>query len=117
MLTSGQAQVYTGLSDAYACKTVRDTFPGERMMKIARLIVASLVAIPSAFAFAQSTPPSFNGAVRAQITQEQSTYRYADRVDESQAAINDDKRTALLPHQIGEVDMGRYSLSVVRPSF
>jgi hypothetical protein len=86
-------------------------------MKIARFIVASLMAIPSAFAFAQSTPPSINDDVRALTTQEKMTYRYANRVDQTDAAINDAKRTGLLPHQTAEMNMGRYSLSVVRPTF
>jgi hypothetical protein len=115
MLNMKRLQVYTDLSDAY--KTVRSRFPGETIMKIAQFVVAGLIAIPSAFAFAQSTPPSFNDDVRAQITQEQTTYRYANQVDQTQAAINDAKRTGLLPHQIGEMNLGRYSLSVVRPSF
>jgi hypothetical protein len=86
-------------------------------MKIAHFIVAGLVAIPSAFAFAQSTPPSINDDVRAQLTQAQASYRYAGQTDETQAAINDARRTGLLPHQMAELNVGRYSLSVVRPSF
>ncbi|MFC0402173.1 hypothetical protein [Paraburkholderia rhizosphaerae] len=86
-------------------------------MKIPQIIVASLLAIPSAFAFAQSTPPSINDDVRAQMTQQQMTYRYPDQAVQTQAAINDAKRTGLLPHQMAEMNMGRYSLSVVRPSF
>jgi hypothetical protein len=96
---------------------VRDTFPGEKDMKIAQFVVAGLIAIPSAFAFAQSTSPSINDDVRASITQDQMTYRYSNRVDQTQASINDAKRTGLLPHQMAEMNLGRYSLSVVRPSF
>jgi hypothetical protein len=115
MLINERMQVYTGSPDAY--RWIRSTFPGETVMKIAKFVVASLMAIPAAFAFAQSTPPSINDDVRASIAQEKMTYRYADRVDETQAQINDAKRAGLLPHRMAEVDMGRYSLSVVRPSF
>jgi hypothetical protein len=86
-------------------------------MKIAQSVIAALIAISPAFAFAQSTPPSINDDVRASIAQEQSTYRYADQASQTQAAINDAKRTGLLPHQITQMNLGRYSLSVVRPSF
>jgi hypothetical protein len=86
-------------------------------MKIARFIIATLMVMPSAFAFAQSTPPSVNDDVGARIAQEKMTYRYADHAEQTQAAINDAKRTGLLPHQMAEVNMGRYSLTVVRPSF
>ncbi|WP_460908261.1 hypothetical protein [Paraburkholderia jirisanensis] len=86
-------------------------------MKIARFIIASLLVVPSAFAFAQSTPLSINDDVSASIAQQNTTYRYADHTEQTQAAINDAKRTALLPHQMAEMNLGRYSLSVVRPSF
>ncbi|HVE10599.1 MAG TPA: hypothetical protein VNE00_25320 [Paraburkholderia sp.] len=86
-------------------------------MKIARVIIAGLLAIPSVFAFAQSTPTAINDAVSAQIAQEKMTYRYGDHVEQTQAAINDARRTGLLPHQMTEMNVGRYSLSVVRPSF
>ena len=86
-------------------------------MKVVQFIVAAAIAIPAVSSFAQSTPPSMNDAVRAQIAQEQMTYRYTDPADQTQAAINDVKRTWVPPRQIAEVNMGRYSLSVVRPSF
>jgi hypothetical protein len=86
-------------------------------VKIARFIIASLLAVPSAFAFAQSTPPSINDDVSASIAQQNMTYRYADHIEQTQAAINDAKRTGLVPHQMAEMSLGRYSLSVVRPSY
>ncbi|GAB7527365.1 hypothetical protein [Paraburkholderia sp. 2C] len=86
-------------------------------MKIAQSVIAALIAVSPALAFAQSTPPSFNDDVRASIAQEQANYRYAAPVDQSQAAINDARRTGLLPHQMAQMNLGRYSLSVVRPSF
>jgi hypothetical protein len=85
-------------------------------MKVAQFIVAAVIAIPAVSSFAQSTPPSMNDDVRAQITQVEMTYRYADSADQTQAA-NDIKRAWVPPRQITEVNMGRYSLSVVRPSF
>jgi hypothetical protein len=115
MAIAGQVYVYTAVSDAY--KTVRSMFPREKAMKIARFIIASLLVVPSAFAFAQSTPPSIDGDLGASIAQQNGTYRYADRTEQTQAEINDAKRTALLPHQLAEMNVGRYSLSVVRPSF
>ncbi|AUT73174.1 hypothetical protein CUJ88_20150 [Paraburkholderia hospita] len=66
---------------------------------------------------AQSTPPAMNDDVRVQLAQEKMTYRYSDPTDREQASISDAKRNALLPHRITRMDLGRYSLSVVRPSF
>ena len=56
MAIAGQVYVYTAVSDAY--KTVRSMFPREKAMKIARFIIASLLVVPSAFAFAQSRLPT-----------------------------------------------------------
>jgi hypothetical protein len=86
-------------------------------MKIAQLIVAAAIALPAVSSFAQSTPLSMNDAVSAQIAQEQMTYRYADSADQSKAAMNDSQRKWVPPRQIANLNMGRYSLSVVRPSF
>ncbi|WP_109481123.1 hypothetical protein [Paraburkholderia sp. C35] len=86
-------------------------------MKIVQLIVAAANAIPAVSAFAQSTPPSVNEDIRAQLAQQKTAYPYADATDQTQASINDTKRAGLLPHQITGMNMGRYSLSVVRPSF
>ncbi|MGF7130361.1 hypothetical protein P3T40_001836 [Paraburkholderia sp. EB58] len=85
-------------------------------MKVAQFIVAAAIAIPAVSSFAQSTPPSMNDDVRAQIAQETMTYRYADSSDQTQAAING-KQVWVPPRQITQMNMGRYSLSVVRPSF
>lgn len=104
-----------GVPDTY--KTVRGTPPGEKVMKVAQFIVAAAIAIPAVSSFAQSTPLSMNDDVRAQIAQEKMTYRYADVADQTQAAVNDGKRAWVPPRQITEVNMGRFSLSVVRPSF
>jgi hypothetical protein len=71
-------------------------------MKVVQFIVAAAIAIPAVSSFAQSTPPSMNDDVAAQI---------------AQAAVNDVKRTWVPPRQITQMNMGRYSLSVVRPSF
>lgn len=85
-------------------------------MKVAQLLVAAALAIPAVSSFAQSTPISMNDDVSAQIAQEQSTYRYADSADQSQAAFNDARR-ASVPPRVAQLNMGRYSLSVTRPSF
>jgi len=86
-------------------------------MKVAPFIVAAAIAIPAVSSFAQSTPPSMNDDVSAQIAQEKMTYRYTDSADQTQAAIDNVKRGWVPPRQITEMNMGRYSLSVVRPSF
>jgi hypothetical protein len=69
-------------------------------MKVAQLLVAAALAIPAVSSFAQSTPISMNDDVSAQIAQEQPTYR----------------RTSV-PPRVAQLNMGRYSLSVTRPSF
>jgi hypothetical protein len=84
-------------------------------MKVAQFIVAAAIAIPAVSSFAQSTPLSINDDVRAQIAQEQMTSRYADFAGQTQAALNDDARAGV-PRQITEVNLGRYSLSIVRPA-
>lgn len=86
-------------------------------MKVAQLIVAAAIAIPAASSFAQSTPSSIDTDARAQIAQQTTTYRYTDSADQTQASINEFNRTSVPPRQLAEVNMGRYSLSVVRPSF
>jgi hypothetical protein len=86
-------------------------------MKVAQFVVAAAIAIPAVSSFAQSTPPSMDDAVRAQIAQEKMTYRYADSADQTQAAINGASRAWVPPRQIIDMNIGRYSLSVVRPSF
>jgi hypothetical protein len=89
---------------------------GEEIMKIAQLVVAAAIAIPAVSAFAQSAERPLNEDVKAQIAQEQTAYRYGDSADQVQPAINDWNRSSLPPSQV-TVNMGRYSLSVVRPSF
>lgn len=87
-------------------------------MKLAQVIVAASILVPAASTFAQSTPSAVNDDVRAQLVREgMTTYRYSDPNGRTQDSINDAKRNALLPHQIAGMDMGRYSLSVDRPSF
>jgi hypothetical protein len=86
-------------------------------MKVAQFIVAAAITIPAVSSFAQSTPASMNDDVRAQIAQVETTYQYADSADQAQAAVNDGKRTWVPARQITQVNMGRYSLSVVRASF
>jgi hypothetical protein len=102
------------MPDTY--KTVRGTLL-EKAMKVVQFLVAAAIAIPAVSSFAQSTPPSMNDDVAAQIAQEKMTYQYADSADQTQAAVNDVKRTWVPPRQITQMNMGRYSLSVVRPSF
>jgi hypothetical protein len=86
-------------------------------MKVAQLFVAAALVLPIASAFAQSTPRSINDDVSAQIAQEQSTYRFAGSADQTQAAINGNARLGTPSRQLTQVNMGRYSLSVDRPSF
>ncbi|MBN3766001.1 hypothetical protein G3O01_34675 [Burkholderia sp. Ac-20365] len=86
-------------------------------MKMIQLIVAVSLAIPAVSSFAQSSPQTVNDDIRAQLAQQKTTYRYADATDQTQASVDNARRIGLLPHQITGVNMGRYSLSVVRPSF
>ena len=86
-------------------------------MKMAQLIVAVSIAIPAVSSFAQSTPPTINEDIRVQLAQQKTTYKYADATDQTQASVDDARRNGLLPHQITGMNMGRYALSVVRPSF
>jgi hypothetical protein len=83
-------------------------------MKIVQVIVAASIALSAASSFAQSTPPTLNDDVRAQVIHQRMAYRYADSGNQTQAEINDAKRTAMLPHRITGMNLGRYSLSVVR---
>lgn len=86
-------------------------------MKIAQMIVAVAIAVPAVSSFAQSTPATVNDDVRTQIAQQETTYQFADSADQTQAVINDIRPVWVPPRQVAEVNMGRYSLSVVRPSF
>ncbi|MEM5383992.1 hypothetical protein VSR68_10365 [Paraburkholderia phymatum] len=86
-------------------------------MKIVQFLVAAFIAFSAVSSFAQSTPPTLNDDVRAQLTHQKMAYRYSDSGNQAQAPITDAKRTAMLPHQITGVNLGRYSLSVVRPAF
>lgn len=86
-------------------------------MKLIQFIVAASMLVPAVSSFAQSTPQAMNDDVRTQLAQDKMTYRYSDSSDRKQASISDAKRSTTLPHQITGMDMGRYSLSVVRPSF
>jgi hypothetical protein len=85
-------------------------------MKIAHFIVAAAIAIPAVSSFAQSTEGPLNEDVKAQVAQEQTAYRYTDSNDQVQSKINDWNRTSVPAGQV-TVNMGRYALSVVRPSF
>jgi hypothetical protein len=92
---------------------------GEETMKIAHFIVAAAIAIPAVSSFAQSTERPLNMDVKAQVAQvaqEQTAYRYTDSNDQVQSKINDWNRTSVPAGQV-TVNMGRYALSVVRPSF
>jgi hypothetical protein len=77
-------------------------------------LVQFIVAVSS---FAQSTLLAMNDDVRVQLAQEKMTCRYSDSSDREQASISYAKQNAPLPHRITGMDLGRYSLSVVRPSF
>ncbi|QBR03357.1 hypothetical protein [Paraburkholderia pallida] len=86
-------------------------------MKLVQLIVAASILVPAVSSFAQSTPVAVNEAVRSQVAQEETTYRSLDASDKQQAAINNANRNGVRNRQTAEVNLGRYSLSVVRPSF
>jgi hypothetical protein len=97
-----------------ACKSLG----GEKSMKLVQFVVAAAMLVPAVSSFAQSTPSAVNSDVRAQLVEEgTTTYHYSRSSDRTQDSINDAKRNALLPHQITGMSMGRYSLSIVRPSF
>jgi hypothetical protein len=86
-------------------------------MKIVQFVVAAAITLSTAPSFAQSTPPTVNDDVRAQLTQEKMAYGCSDSGDRTRAATSDAKPTVVPPHRITEVELGRYSLSVVRPAF
>ncbi|MPW23644.1 hypothetical protein GCT13_44780 [Paraburkholderia sp. CNPSo 3157] len=86
-------------------------------MKIFQFVVAAAIALSTAPSFAQSTPQTVNDDVRAQLTQEKMTYGYSGSDDRTQTATSGSKPTVVPPHRITGVELGRYSLSVVRPSF
>ena len=86
-------------------------------MKIVQFVVAAAIALPAAPSFAQSTPATVNDDVRALLTQEKMTHGYSDSGDGTQAATSGHKPTVVPPHRITGVELGRYSLSVVRPSY
>ena len=54
--------------------------------------------------------------VRAQLVQEKTTYRSLDSSDKKQASTNNVDRNGGQSRQIAGMNVGRYSLSVVRPS-
>ncbi|MFD1560382.1 hypothetical protein ACFSHT_32845 [Paraburkholderia silviterrae] len=86
-------------------------------MKLVQLIVAASILIPAVSSFAQSTPVAVNEDVRSQLVQEETTYRSLDASDKQPASINNVNRNGERSRQTAEVNLGRYSLSVVRPSF
>ncbi|HXI90548.1 MAG TPA: hypothetical protein VNO24_11090 [Blastocatellia bacterium] len=86
-------------------------------MKIAQLVVAATIALANVPSFAQSTPLTANDEVNAQLAQEKMTYGYSGSNDRTRTATSGSKPTVVPPHQITGVELGRYSLSVVRPSF
>ncbi|WP_028216584.1 hypothetical protein [Paraburkholderia oxyphila] len=86
-------------------------------MKLAQLIVAASILVPAVSSFAQSTPVAVNEDVRSQLVQEETTYRSLDSSDKQQASINNANRNGVRSRQTAQIDLGRYSLSVVRPSF
>jgi hypothetical protein len=86
-------------------------------MKVAQLIVAAAVLIPAVSAFAQSTPPALNDAVRAQIVQQKETYGSTDSNDQKRLSASGVNRSENQSRQITDVNMGRYSMSVATPSF
>lgn len=88
-----------------------------KIMKIVQLVVAASIALTTAPSFAQSTPLPANDEVRAQLAQEKSMYGYSDADDLTPTATSGSKPTVAPPHQITGLELGRYSLSVVRPSF
>lgn len=86
-------------------------------MKMAQLVVASAIALSTAPSFAQSTPLTVNEDARAQLTQEKMMYGYSGSDDRTRTAKSGSKPTVVPPHRITGVELGHYSLSVVRPSF
>jgi hypothetical protein len=86
-------------------------------MKLVQLIVAASILIPAVSSFAQSTPLAVNEDVRSQLVQEETTYRSLDSSDKKQASINNVDRKGVRNRQIAGMNLGRYSLSVVGPSF
>jgi hypothetical protein len=84
-------------------------------MKLVQLIIAASILIPAVPSFAQSTPLSVNEDVRSQLVQEETMYRSLDSSDKNQASINNVNRNGVRPRQVAGVNLGRYSLSVVRP--
>lgn len=86
-------------------------------MKLVQLIVAASMLIPAVSAFAQSTPLAVNEDVRSQVVQEETMYRSLDSSDKQQTSKNSVDRNGERTRQIAGMNLGRYSLSVVHPSF
>jgi hypothetical protein len=84
-------------------------------MKLVQLVIAASILIPAAPSFAQSTPLAVNEDVRSQLVQEETMYRSLDSSDNKQASLNDVNRNRVRSRQIAGANLGRYSLSVVRP--
>jgi hypothetical protein len=84
-------------------------------MKLVQLIIAASILIPAVPSFAQSTPLTVNEDVRAQLVQEETMYRSLNSSDQKQASINNVDRNGVRPRQVAVKNLGRYSLSVVRP--
>ncbi|BDC45199.1 hypothetical protein PTKU15_84960 [Paraburkholderia terrae] len=86
-------------------------------MKIVQLVIAASIVLATAPSFAQSTPLTANDEVRVQLAQEKMTHGYSGPGERTPTATSGSKATVAPPHKITGVELGRYSLSVVRPSF
>jgi len=86
-------------------------------MKLVQVIVAAAILIPTAAAFAQSTPPALNEDVRLQLAQEKAGYGPAESSDQRQNSLNNVKQNVSRSRQITGMNLGRYSLAVVVPSY
>jgi hypothetical protein len=84
-------------------------------MKLVQFIIAASLLTPAVSSFAQSTPLAVNADVRSQLVQEETMYRSLNSSDKKQASITNVDRIGARPQQVGGLDLGRYSMSVVRP--
>jgi hypothetical protein len=86
-------------------------------MKLVQFIVAAAILIPAAGSFAQSTPPALNEDVRTQLAQEKLGYGPSDSNEQKQNSLNNVKQNGSQSRQITGMNLGRYSLAVVVPTY
>jgi hypothetical protein len=85
-------------------------------MRFAQLVAAAGILFPAVSSLAQSTPPTLNEDVRAQLVQEKAVYTSLDANDQKRASMNGVNRNESQSRQITGLNMGRYSMTVVAPS-